>query len=167
MFWPNLTNNTTRNKTNKIINWMKWVQKLLARKGILSDIDSCAYGKNHLVSHAKPIGGGWMFYSKGCSGCPISYMGMQLFELGKELPKGAPNCAFLSGPLFSLTKISDNTIITLPALEEGRPKLPSIGTKLKLSNKLATYKLAAPPKPSNSFSDVANKIYAKWLTGEE
>lgn len=112
MFLQNL--NSKAKKNLKFINWLRWIERLLARRGILTDTDSCAYGKTHLVSKAEKVGGGWMFYSQGCSGCAISRMGLEVKGTGKPLPRGAPNCALLSGPLFSMTEVKNGKQIYLP-----------------------------------------------------
>lgn len=139
MFLPNLPPVVNKNKTSKIIKWLEWVQKLVAKRGIVSDIDSCAYGKTHLVSRAKPVGGGWMFYSKGCTGCPASKLGITLFNQDKEIPKGAPNCAILSGPLFSLVRVNNNTLINLPFTKKDTPSSFGIPAVAKAPKKLKTH----------------------------
>ncbi len=131
-----LTPKSKANKNSKIIHWLKWVQKLLAKKGIATDIDSCAYGQTHLVSRAKPIGGGWMFYSQACSGCAVSKLGLtSLKNMDNKLPKGAPNCALLSGPLFSLTRVKNGTVFNLPFINEENLNLPVSGKLLPPSPK--------------------------------
>src|SRR6185295_549244 len=112
-------------KVQKYFNWLKWVEKLAIRQGFKADIGICAYGQIHLVSKPKPIGGGWMFFSKACDGCEISALGIK--AKNKKYPKGAPNCALLESPLFTKEKIKENQIIKLPYVfqfqNEGEEKL--------------------------------------------
>lgn len=100
-------------KQLKFMSWLMWLEKLFTRKKILIDTDSCAYGKTHLVSKAKKIGGGWMFYSLSCSGCPLSKEEMSRFKIYKKVSPMAPSCALLKSPLFSPREIKDNDEVTL------------------------------------------------------
>lgn len=129
----NLFLKSPKTKNDRTIHWLEWVKKLLTRKGIDIDIDSCAYGKTHLVSRAKPIGGGWLFYSQGCSGCAHSRIGLE--AIGGKLPKGAPNCAMLSGPLLSLTKVQNGTKFLLPLTRKEDKVKPKIFKLAQLSAK--------------------------------
>ena len=101
-------------KKIKFINWLNWLEKLFSRKRILVDTDSCAYGKDHLVSKVRKVGGGWMFYSLGCSGCPMSRQEIKRFRQHKKVSKLAPNCMLLKSPLFSNKEIKDGEIFSLP-----------------------------------------------------
>lgn len=101
------------NKQLKFINWLAWLEKIFTRKKILIDTDSCAYGKTHLVSKAKKIGGGWMFYSLSCSGCPLSKEEMSRFRLYKKVSPMAPSCALLKSPLFYPKEVKDNEEVEL------------------------------------------------------
>ena len=94
----------------KQLHWLEWAQKILAKRGIATDTDSCAYGKTHLASNVQPVGGGWMFHSKACSGCTISNFGL----LDKKLPKGAPNCIILKSPLLTPEPVKEGEKIKLP-----------------------------------------------------
>lgn len=114
MFLSKLFANKQTLNLIKKIKWLGWAQKVLAKRGIETDIDSCAYEKQHLVSNVKPIGGGWMFYSKACSGCAISKIGLNM----KKLPKGAPNCALLKFPLLTREKPEEGTIFKLSTLPQ-------------------------------------------------
>lgn len=96
----------------KYFNWLKWVEKLAIRKGYKADVGICAYGQEHLVHNPKPIGGGWMFFSKACSGCEISELGLKVKK--NKWPRGAPNCALLQSPLFIRQKVKEGHVVMLP-----------------------------------------------------
>lgn len=135
----NLVPKPKKSKNSRYIHWLEWVQKLLAKKGIDSDIDSCAYGRTHLVSRAKPVGGGWSFYSQACSGCAASKAGLDAVKkYGIPLPDGAPNCALLSGPLFSLTKVHNGEEFNLPfvATENTNNSIPPAVLRTKKVKRL-------------------------------
>lgn len=100
-------------KQLKFINWLIWLERVFTRRKILIDTDSCAYGKTHLVSKAQKIGGGWMFYSLSCSGCPLSKEEMSRFRVYKKVSPMAPSCALLKSPLFSPKEVKDNEEVGL------------------------------------------------------
>lgn len=104
-------------KKLKFINWLNWLEKLFSRKRILIDTDSCAYGKSHLVSKVKKIGGGWMFYSLGCTGCPMSKLEIKRVKQHKKVSKLAPNCMLLKSPLFSAKEMKEGEIFALPPID--------------------------------------------------
>lgn len=120
MSWNNLKKIKDFRQNKKFIKWLTWLEDVFRRRGVLIDTDSCAYGKTHLVSKAEKIGGGWMFYSKSCSGCPISRREAQLFKETKKVSPTAPNCALLKSPLFSQTEVKNGQEVELSFIQENK-----------------------------------------------
>ena len=99
-------------KIKKVKRWLKWVSSRLMKKGYLADTDICAYGNDQLVGKVKEFGGGYIFWSKACSGCTVGIIMLEEFKKKKKVPEQSP-CILLKNALITKTKVSEGEVVKL------------------------------------------------------
>jgi len=92
--------------------WRLWAYRILRRKNFPIDLSICAYGKSHIVERTKPFGGGYIFWSKACSGCAI---GQAIIDIKKRknIEPDKAHCRFLESGLLTRDQIKTGDIYTL------------------------------------------------------
>lgn len=104
--------------TNSNLNkWRQWAYKILRRRNFPMDLSVCAYGKTQLVDHVKPFGGGYIFWSKACSGCHIGDAIINLYKTNRIgfVPRNK-HCVFLESGLLTRDPVKPGDLYILPTL---------------------------------------------------
>jgi hypothetical protein len=112
----------TSKKVSSLDKWRKWARQILRRKNVTVDLSICAYGNEQLIEKVRPFGGGYLFWSKACGGCPIGRGMLKLVVSQRRNPQeilDAPtHCVFLESGLLTRDAVKPGQVYQLPPVTE-------------------------------------------------
>jgi len=100
---------------NNLNKWREWAIKILKQKHLpIFERMFCAYGHAQVVEKVKPFGGGYIFWSRVCGGCPIGSYTIKLLRAGRKIPTDVKFCSLLESGLLTRDPVKPGDIYTLP-----------------------------------------------------